>query len=167
MVALLLAGEQLVPPPALPPDVFVLAEIAQDRPQLSTADRKWELLSPDFRQRLLLVFKIMREKHGYDMVLLEGYRSPQRQAMLQSLGPHVTNSGPFQSYHQFGRAADSAFLRDGRIVITEKDAWAMRGYELYGETAESVGLRWGGRWKMRDFGHVEFGSLNSTRPVLP
>jgi peptidoglycan L-alanyl-D-glutamate endopeptidase CwlK len=26
---------------------------------------------------------------------------------------------------------------------------------LYGEVAESVGLTWGGRWKMMDFGHTE------------
>jgi peptidoglycan L-alanyl-D-glutamate endopeptidase CwlK len=31
----------------------------------------------------------------------------------------------------------------------------MEGYRLYGEYAESVGLVWGGRWKMMDFGHVE------------
>jgi peptidoglycan L-alanyl-D-glutamate endopeptidase CwlK len=31
----------------------------------------------------------------------------------------------------------------------------MRGYELYGQAAESVGLVWGGRWKMMDLGHVE------------
>ena len=47
------------------------------------------------------------------------------------------------------------FLRDGKLVISEKDPWAMRGYELYGQVAESVGLTWGGRWKMMDFGHTE------------
>jgi peptidoglycan L-alanyl-D-glutamate endopeptidase CwlK len=31
----------------------------------------------------------------------------------------------------------------------------MEGYRLFGEYAESVGLVWGGRWKMMDFGHVE------------
>jgi peptidoglycan L-alanyl-D-glutamate endopeptidase CwlK len=31
----------------------------------------------------------------------------------------------------------------------------MRGYRLYGAVAESVGLRWGGRWAMHDFGHAE------------
>ena len=32
----------------------------------------------------------------------------------------------------------------------------MQGYQYYGEVAESVGLTWGGRWKMMDLGHTEF-----------
>ena len=31
----------------------------------------------------------------------------------------------------------------------------MRGYQLFGEVAESLGLTWGGRWKMMYFGHTE------------
>jgi peptidoglycan L-alanyl-D-glutamate endopeptidase CwlK len=155
LVARLLQGEQLVPPPAVPPDVFTSPELELTRPLLSGADREWERLDPEFRQRLLLVFRIMQEQHGYPMVLLEGYRSPERQAMLQAMGPHVTHAGPFQSYHQYGLAADIAFLRDGRVVISEQDPWALRGYQLYGEVAESLGLTWGGRWRLRDLGHVE------------
>jgi peptidoglycan L-alanyl-D-glutamate endopeptidase CwlK len=160
-VAQLLRGEQLVPPPPLPPEVFTRAEIEEARPQLSSADRRWDLLDHDFQQRLLMVFKLMREEHGYEMVLLEGYRSPERQAMLQRLGPHVTNAAAFQSYHQYGLAADCAFLRDGRVVISERDPWAQRGYQLYGQLAERWGLRWGGRWQMLDLGHVELPRTNT------
>ena len=46
-------------------------------------------------------------------------------------------------------------VRDGKLVISEKDDWAMRGYQIYGEVAASMGMEWGGRWKMMDFGHVE------------
>lgn len=155
LVATLLRGEQLVPPPPLPPEVFTTAEVELVRPQLASADRQWALLDADFRQRLLLAFKLMRERHGYEMALLEGYRSPERQTLLQSLGPSVTNAGAFQSYHQYGLAADCAFLRDGKLVISERDPWAMRGYEKWGEVTESLGLTWGGRWKLMDFGHVE------------
>lgn len=154
-LAALLRGEQLAPPPPLPPEVFATAEVELLRPALSSADRRWEGLDPDFRQRLLLVFKLMRERHGYELVLIEGYRSPERQAMLAALGPHVTRAGAWQSWHQYGLAADCAFLRDGRLVISERDPWALRGYRLYGELAEAVGLRWGGRWKLMDLGHVE------------
>ncbi|MCD2516323.1 M15 family metallopeptidase [Massilia sp. G4R7] len=154
-VAALLQGERLAPPVALPPNVFTTAEVELVRPMLVTASRNWGLLHPDFSQRLLLAFKIMKEKHGYDMALLEGYRSPARQDELASAGSHVTNARAFQSWHQYGLAADCAFLRDGKLVISEKDPWAMRGYQLYGEVAESLGLTWGGRWKMMDFGHTE------------
>ena len=154
-VAALLEGEQLVPPPPLPPMAFTTAEVSEARPMIASASRDWAMLDTDFEQRLLLAFRIMKEKHGYEMVLLEGYRSPQRQARLAAMGPSVTNASAFQSWHQYGLAADSAFVRNGRIVISEQDPWAMRGYQLYGDVAESVGLTWGGRWKMMDLGHTE------------
>lgn len=155
LVASLLKGEQLVPPPALPPEVFITREVEMVRPDLGLASRNWTMLNDDFRQRLLVVFRIMKERYGYDMALLEGYRSPERQASLAAKGSNVTNAGAYQSYHQYGLAADSAFYRDGKLVISEKDPWAMRGYQLYGQVAEAAGLVWGGNWKMMDFGHVE------------
>jgi peptidoglycan L-alanyl-D-glutamate endopeptidase CwlK len=155
LVAELLKGEQLAPPVALPPMAFTTVEVELVRPMLVDASRNWTLLDADFSQRLLLAFKIMKEKHGYEMALLEGYRSPARQTLLASMGSSVTNAGAFQSWHQYGLAADCAFWRDGKLVISEKDPWAMRGYKLYGEIAESLGLTWGGRWTMMDFGHIE------------
>jgi peptidoglycan L-alanyl-D-glutamate endopeptidase CwlK len=154
-VAALLKGEQLVPPAALPPVAFNTREVELVRPMLVDASRNWGLLHPDFSQRLLLAFRIMKEKYGYEMALLEGYRSPARQDMLAKMGSAVTNARAFQSWHQYGLAADCAFWRDGKLVISEKDPWAMRGYRLYGEVAESLGLTWGGRWAMMDLGHTE------------
>lgn len=155
-VAALLQGEQLVPPPPLPPEAFLRAEVQEARPLIGSANREWQLLDAEFRQRLLVVFQLMRERHGYELVLLEGYRSPERQAALRALGPTVTQAGANESYHQYGLAADVAFLREGRIVVSERDPWAMRGYELYGALAQEVGLTWGGGWSsLRDYGHIE------------
>lgn len=155
-VAHLLQGEHLVPPPPLPPEVFHTAEVEVVRPLLASADRRWEQMDPAFVQLLLRAFKIMKEEHGYDMALLEGWRSPERQTLLAAKGGHVTNASAWQSYHQWGLGADCAFYRDGKLVISEKDPWAMRGYQLYGEVAERLGLTWGGRWQMMDLGHVEW-----------
>jgi peptidoglycan L-alanyl-D-glutamate endopeptidase CwlK len=154
-MAALLKGEQLAPPAALPPLAFSTREVELARPMLVDASRNWGLLHPEFSQRMLLVFKIMKEKYGYEMALLEGYRSPERQDLLSRMGAQVTNARAFQSWHQYGLAGDCAFWRDGKLVISEKDPWAMRGYQLYGEVAESLGLTWGGRWTMMDFGHTE------------
>jgi peptidoglycan L-alanyl-D-glutamate endopeptidase CwlK len=154
-VSALLQGEQLVPPPPLPPMLFMTPEVETVRPGLVSASRDWSLLEKDYAQRLLQAFRIMKERHGYDMALLEGYRSPERQDALAAQGSSVTNAAAFQSWHQYGLAADCAFLRDGKLVISERDPWAMRGYQLFGEVAESLGLTWGGRWKMMDFGHTE------------
>ena len=158
LIIALLAGEQLVPPAPLPPDVFITPEVLSVRPALAGASRNWDQLAPEFRQRLLLAYRIMRVDYGYELALLEGYRSPERQNALAAMGLGVTNAKAFQSYHQFGLAADSAFYRDGKLVISEKDSWAMRGYALYGQTAEKLGLIWGGRWTLLDFGHVELRS---------
>lgn len=154
VVTALLQGEQLVAPPPLPPELFITEEIQAVRQELAGASREWRQLDTEFRRRLLTVYQLMA-RHGYQMALLEGYRSPERQAMLARIGPNVTNAGAYQSYHQYGLAADSAFYRDGKIVISEKDPWVMEGYRMYGQFAESVGLIWGGRWRMMDFGHVE------------
>ena len=119
-------------------------------------DRKWDRMNPRYKQRLLMVFKIMKERYNYDLVLLEGYRSPARQNMLSG-NVNTTRAKAFQSYHQFGLAADIAFKREGKVIISERDPWAWRGYQLYGEVAESVGLTWGGRWKsIHDYGHTEY-----------
>jgi peptidoglycan L-alanyl-D-glutamate endopeptidase CwlK len=156
-VAALLQGERLVAPLPLPPALFATAEVEQWRPLARHASRQWELLDAEFRQRLLLLFQLMRERHGYDMVLVEGYRSPERQAALAALGPSVTRAGPYESRHQHGLAADCAFLREGRVVISERDPWAMQGYAAYGALAQSLGLTWGGAWRsLKDYGHVEW-----------
>lgn len=119
-------------------------------------NRKWDKMNPRYKQRLLMVFKIMKEQYGYELVLLEGYRSPGRQNMLAG-NPNTTKAKGYQSYHQFGLAADVAFKRNGKVVISERDPWAMQGYRLYGQVAESVGLTWGGRWKsIQDYGHTEY-----------
>lgn len=142
--------EQLVPPPALPPSLF----IGSERPALETADRDWSKLNPRFTQSVLVVLSRLRER-GYPFALLEGYRSPERQEKLADLGNHVTNARAFQSKHQYGAAADLAPLRDGRLVISERDPWAMEAYQALGEEAERAGLTWGGRWWFKDYGHVE------------
>ena len=129
---------------------------AHSHNDLAGADRKWHKMNPRFKQRLLMVIKTMREQHGYEIILLEGYRSPERQNNLAT-NINTTRAKGFQSYHQFGLAADIAFKRNGKVVISERDPWAMRGYQLYGQVAESVGLTWGGRWKsIQDYGHTEY-----------
>jgi len=47
-------------------------------------------------------------------------------------------------------------MSNGRIVVSESNAYAARGYELLGSVARSAGLTWGGDWhSLKDLGHVE------------
>jgi peptidoglycan L-alanyl-D-glutamate endopeptidase CwlK len=169
-IARLLEGEQLAPPPPLPPEIFTTREAELIRPDIASASRDWNLLAPEFTQRLLVVFRLMKEQHGYEMALIEGYRSPERQEQLRAKGSHVTRAGANMSYHQYGLAADCAFFIDGRIAISERDPNVMRAYQLYGELAEQAGLTWGGRWQIQDYGHVELrrpGVLGNTASLPP
>jgi peptidoglycan L-alanyl-D-glutamate endopeptidase CwlK len=142
--------EKLVVPQALPPSMFINTE----RPDLVTADRNWGRLNPAFTQTVLLVLARM-EARGYPMALLEGYRSPERQDMLAASGAHVTNARAYQSKHQYGLAADLAPVKDGRLRISEQDSWAMQAYQALGDEVERAGLVWGGRWSLKDYGHIE------------
>jgi peptidoglycan LD-endopeptidase CwlK len=170
MIAQLLEGERLVPPPALLPEVFVeaTAEAAIYAPKLElvkleNADRRWDKMDPEFVQRVLAIMTVMREKHGYEMVLVEGYRSPERQAEVFAAGKSQLKGG--KSYHQRGLAADLAISKIGKNGKLAPD-WdtrkpeVMRGYNLYGKTAIAAGLTWGGCWSFRDYVHVEFSPRN-------
>ena len=125
-VADILAGEQLVPPPALPPLIFATVELEQERPMLVSASRDWALMNPAYAQLLLQAFKIMKEKHGYDMAILEGYRSPERQNTLAALGASVTKAAAFQSWPQDGLDADCAFPPAGKLGLAGTGPWASR-----------------------------------------
>ena len=47
-------------------------------------------------------------------------------------------------------------MSNGRIVVSESNAYAARGYELLGSVARSAGLTLGGDWRsLKDLGHVE------------
>lgn len=142
--------EELVLPPPLPPAAFA----GIDRPALDSANRDWARLDPSFAKLALLVFA-RAEARGFPFALLEGYRSPARQDALADLSAHVTNARAFQSKHQYGLAIDVAPLRRGKLLISERDPWAMEAYRVLGEEAEKAGLTWGGRWKLKDYGHIE------------
>lgn len=149
-IRLALGREDLVAPPALPPSSFLY----EGHPSLASADRDWSKLDPRFAQQVLALLDRMAQR-GHPVALIEGYRSPERQDALASGEPLVTHARAFQSRHQFGLAADLAPIRDGRLVISERDPWAARAYQILGEEAEALGLAWGGRWSFRDYGHIE------------
>lgn len=160
----LLNGERLAPPPALPPEVFVIAETERQQlgqvaaelipDKIVSADRRWDAIDPAFQQRVLAIYAVMKQR-GYEMALVEGYRSPARQAELSAAGK-ATRAKAGQSCHQYGLAVDSAILKDGKLQWNMNDRWVKDGYFLYGDLAEQAGLTWGGNWRsIKDYVHVE------------
>lgn len=113
-------------------------------------------VDPDLLERLNRVYKELREVHGYTVMPVETFRSPERQASLLATGGGVTTVGAMRSCHQYGLAVDSVVFRNGVPQWDVDDPWTMRGYQLFGELAEREGLDWGGRWtNPRDYAHVE------------
>jgi peptidoglycan L-alanyl-D-glutamate endopeptidase CwlK len=55
-------------------------------------------------------------------------------------------------YHGTGRAMDCCWLVDGAPTWNVSADW----WETYGRAAETHGLTWGGRWRMRDLSHVQY-----------
>jgi peptidoglycan L-alanyl-D-glutamate endopeptidase CwlK len=142
--------ERLVPPPPLPPAMFADTGL----PSLAIADRNWWRVDPVLAQRILRVISRL-EAQGFRFVLIEGYRSPDRQNALKNGAVKVTHASAYRSRHQFGLAVDLAPVLEGRIVMSEKDPRAREAYQALGREADAEGLVWGGHWSLRDFGHLE------------
>jgi len=53
--------------------------------------------------------------------------------------------------HMLGLAKDFAIAKGNAYDWNDTE-----GYKKMGEIAESLGLKWGGRWKIGDYGHVEY-----------
>lgn len=108
-------------------------------------DRDPSKLLPGFAKKVEQLFQAMR-KRGYKPLLWEGYRTPERAAMLAEKG-----TGIVDSMHSYGAAVD---------IVDESTApnyWtgAPGFWNALGEEAEKLGLTWGGRWKSVDRPHVQ------------
>lgn len=64
-------------------------------------------------------------------------------------GPRVTNARGGESWHNFGRAFDVAFVVEGGGVTWEGP------WEMIGKLGEALGLEWGGRWQRPDRPHFQ------------
>lgn len=117
-------------------------------------------------QPLLEKFLLECKKEGIDILVTCTYRSPEEQDALYAQGRtkpgnKVTQLQGGQSKHnnRIGHtpaslAFDVVPLRHGRAV------WGTEGedgelWQRLGLVGESVGLTWGGRWKMRDMPHFQ------------
>ncbi len=102
---------------------------------------------------------------GIDVVITDGYRSPEEQDVLHSQGRSmsgnvVTYAQGGESYHNYGLAIDYALrLDDGSVVwdITRDDNG--NGESDWFEVADigkKLGFDWGGDWqRFKDYPHLE------------
>lgn len=79
----------------------------------------------------------------------ETRRSEERQRALKLAGASQVEYG----WHQAGLALDVAIFDEAGRYLTSD---AGGEYTKYGYVAQALGGVWGGNWKMRDYGHVEW-----------
>lgn len=115
---------------------------------------KYDGLDAEFRAKLGLFEKRLLER-GIHVKLVCGYRSIEEQDRLYALGRTkpgkiVTNARGGYSWHNFGLAADYAFVVGGRL--TWNGPWS-----IFGRIARECGLEWGGDFKgFSDRPHVQW-----------
>lgn len=113
-----------------------------------------EGLNPEFAQKLNLFEKKLAE-NGIKVILTTGYRSIAEQNNLYAQGrtkpgKKVTNARGGDSWHNYGRAADYAFVINGKV--TWNGPW-----QAFGKIAQICGLEWGGNFKsILDRPHVQW-----------
>ena len=110
-------------------------------------------LVPEFDAKLQL-FERKLAANGIKVILTSGYRSIEEQDKLYAMGRTkpgkiVTNARGGYSWHNFGLAADYAFVINGKV--TWNGPW-----DTFGKIARECGLEWGGDWtKFKDRPHVQ------------
>lgn len=117
------------------------------------------LCNPTFRALLVELLARLAE-HGIPVMLLETWRDATRQAKLRSEGRSWVSFSDHQHETDDGRpssrAADLAPYSEYKLHGADKLEWSGEDpvWERIGTVAEGVGLKWGGRWRQRDLGHV-------------
>jgi len=111
-------------------------------------------LNPEFDAKLQL-FEKKLAANGIKVILTCGYRSIEEQNGLYAIGrtkpgKKVTNARGGDSWHNYGLAADYAFVINGKV--TWNGPWA-----TFGKIVRECGLEWGGDFKtILDRPHVQW-----------
>lgn len=133
----------------MPPErTIVLDEITivTTRPERFTS---LDFLQQPFRDSVVLFLKDC-ETHGITLMIVETYRTPERQDRLKKRGRSRLRGD--QSKHQHGLAIDVVPTKHGKFIWHDQKLWLR-----IGKLGEARGLRWGGRWSRPfDPGHFEY-----------
>ena len=126
------------------------------------ASRKLSDLAPDVRF-LAEKFLDSADDEGIEVLVTCTYRSGMEQAALYAQGRTtkgkiVTNAKPGESLHNLLlNGQPGARALDVVPMVMGKPMWDAENplWKRLGEIGESVGLKWGGRWKKPDKPHFE------------
>lgn len=132
----------------IPPEQTIVLDeitIASKRPERFT---DLSFLQQPFRDSVE-VFLRDCESRGIHLVIVETYRTPDRQDRLKKRGR--SRLAGDQSKHQHGLAIDVVPTKHGKFIWHDRKLWLR-----IGTLGERRGLKWGGRWKkFVDYPHFE------------
>jgi peptidoglycan L-alanyl-D-glutamate endopeptidase CwlK len=123
--------------------------------------RDIEELKPEFKTKVLEWLALCRAAQ-INLKIISTYRDNEYQNFIYAsgrtrAGQILTRARGGQSLHNQRLALDFCIMRGAKID------WANVGeYERAGKLAESIGIKWGGRFRnargrpVGDFGHIEF-----------
>lgn len=124
------------------------------------------MIHPELEKRIEALIVRMKEL-GYNVVITSSYRSFKQQNDLYAQGRTkpgkiVTKAKAGTSYHNYGLAADLAFVVNGKISWDEKLPW-----NLLGKEGKLFGLEWGGDFKsIKDRPHFQYTKGFTTNQLL-
>ena len=94
--------------------------------------------------------ELYRQSRPYDVILRKQQSLTDKgysflAGILESVGPqsgpHVTNAGPGESWHNYGEAFDAVPILSGTAMWNDEKL-----FEIYGAAVRHVGMSWGGDW---------------------
>ena len=120
-------------------------------PSSESCSRNTKQLTPELQNKLTQLKGLANER-GIDFKIICTYRSQKEQDILYRRGR--TNKGnkvtwTKTSRHSRGTAVDIAIIKGSKI------SWKGTDYIDLGKIGKTLGLTWGGDWKVRDYGHFE------------
>ncbi len=112
--------------------------------------------------------KIYRQSRSTNFILTKasnleitlGYRFGEALLRIgpQKNGPRVTNAAGGQSWHNYGYAADSVPIVNGKLIWDTKHPRNMELWQLFGKCVREVGLYWAGDWEgdLVEYAHCQY-----------
>jgi peptidoglycan L-alanyl-D-glutamate endopeptidase CwlK len=136
------------------PQPIATASVKQEVKPVVVQD-KLAGLKPELVEKIQMLQELAK-KENIDFKITCGYRSPEEQTKLYAQGrttPGKIVTKTKNSRHFKGTAFDVVVLKG------DKATWKGADYQRLGALAKSIGLVWGGDWRMRDYCHFELGKV--------
>lgn len=145
---------------------YLLAKLLFDKAMDYISKGRIEKLHPAIRAQATQLLQLASAQ-GIHLRITQGMRTIEEQNALYAQGRTlpgkvVTNAKGGDSYHNYGLAFDVVPIVNGVAQ------WGSKDWDKIGKLGESIGLRWGGRFKsIVDKPHFEIGpSISQLKNLL-